>query len=294
MMKGFSMMMALGLLVGCSSISKVFRSESKEDYNKLTYGDESSSWTSSRTTSEVAERGMNSRTPSSTQDVEGDQYVLDPTDENTRERIENSRNPDSSTSFYGTRAIKEDFQDRTPGDGSLWSGENDSNYFYTKTKVRARGDIVTVKLENDLIRNVAEEIKKTLTPAEQEVEMAIYSKNSPAAREDKDLQAYRNISSDDLKSEEAEGVKSKMEKAVRWSQIDLSPVIGMNPNEDIRAEIIDRFQNGNYKIRAVKRVMFRGSSKLVSMVAVAPSSDFEEGDLIKSGKLYEYKIRVAR
>ena len=107
------------------------------------------------------------------------------------------------------------------------------------------------------------------------------------------MSAYRNVASEDLKTDEAGEVKNRMEKAVRWSQVDLAKVIGFNPNEELRAEIIDRYQNGNYKIRAVKRVLYRGSSKLVSMVGVAPAVDFDEKDLIASGKLYEYKIKVA-
>lgn len=281
-------------LIGCSSIRKVFKSESTEDYNQLTYGNEGSSWSSSGKTETLKEENNQFRSPASIQDNREESYVLDPSDEGNREKIENTRSMLRTDPSFGIRKTREDFIDQSPGDGSLWSGENDSNYFYTRTKVRAKGDIVTVKLENEVIKNIAEEIKKSLTPAEQEIEMAIYSRNNSATRDDKDLQAYRNIGSDDLKSEEAELVKSKMEKAVRWSQIDLSPMIGMNQNEDIRAEIIDRFQNGNYKIRAVKRVIYRGSSKQVSMVAIAPATDFEEGDLIKSGKLYEYKIRVTR
>jgi hypothetical protein len=57
---------------------------------------------------------------------------------------------------------------------------------------------------------------------------------------------------------------------------------------------MERFPNGNYKIKTTKKVLYRGSSKLVSMVAIAPSVDFDETDTIKSGKLYEYKVRVAR
>ena len=156
------------------------------------------------------------------------------------------------------------------------------------------GDIISVKMEDALVKQFADEIKKRLTPAEQEVEMALYVKNSDAAKNDKDVEAYRNVASDDLKSSEAADVKQKMEKAVRWSQVDLTKAIGMTPNEELRAEIIDRYQNGNYKIRATKRILYRGSSKLVSLVAVAPANDFDEKDLINSGKLYEYKIKVAR
>jgi hypothetical protein len=124
--------------------------------------------------------------------------------------------------------------------------------------------------------------------------MALYLKNNSGAKDDKDLEAYRKVASSDLKTTDAEEVKTNMEKSVRWSQVDLTKAIGLLPSQEFRAEVIDRYQNGNYKIRAVKRIQYRGSSKLVSLVAVAPASDFDDTDLIKSGKLYEYKVRVAR
>ena len=287
------LLIALMILSGCSTFKSVVGSES-EDYNKLTYGEPKSNW-DVRTPVETP-RGRTdeySRDPASSDDL-GRSEELDPTEESVRSKIENGRGYTTSQYARGDRATKTDFIDRSPADGSLWAGENDSNYFYSKTKVRAPGDIVSIKAEDELIKQIGEEIKKNLSPAEQEVEMALYLKNNSAAKGDKDVEAYRNVASSDLKSSDAEDVKSKMEKAVRWSQIDLSKAISIQPNEEFRAEIIDRFQNGNYKVRSVKRVLYRGASKSVSVVAVAPATDFDDTDSIKSGKLYEYKVRVAR
>ncbi len=296
-MKNLSMIFLLALtLTGCSTVSNVFGSSESEDYNKLTYGDQHPNWGASQapenSSSKAGSNEPNREVASISETGQGD--TLDPTDDHVRGRIETDRGAYVSQYARGDRATKADFIDRAPGDGSLWTGENDSNYFYSKTKVRAMGDIISVKAEDELVKHIGEEIKKNLTPAEQEVEMALYLKNNAAAKDDQDVKAYRNIASGDLKSSDAEEVKDRMEKAVRWSQVDLSKTIGLAPNEELRAEIIDRYQNGNYKIRSVKRIMYRGSSKLVSLVAVAPATDFDDGDSIKSGKLYEYKVRVAR
>lgn len=285
-------------LSACSTFKNVFSGSESEDYNRLTYGDQHPNW-NARTPVETPRDGGGSQDSQPVREVAsvsetGQSEALDPTDEYARGKIETDRGIYVSTYARGDRATRADFLDRSSGDGSLWTGENDSNYFYSKTKVRAMGDIISIKMEDPMVKHVGEEIKKSLTPAEQEVEMALYLKNNGNAKGDKDVQAYRNVASEDLNSSDAEKVKTKMEKAVRWSQVDLSQAIGLASNEDIRAEVIDRYQNGNYKIRAVKRVMYRGSSKLISLVAVAPAADFEEGDVIKSGRLYEYKIRVAR
>lgn len=288
--------------VGCSTFNP-FKNNTPEDLNALTYGDQyqndrsNSEWT----TSPSANSKYSDRSTASVSDDKSGSYyksekddALDPTDEATRQQIEVSRGLAVNNYHRGDRATKGDFYDRTSGDGSLWSNENDANYFFTKGKVRTGGDIISIKMEEPILRQLAEEVKKSLSPAEQEVEMALYRKNSDLAKDDKDLSAYRNIASEDLKTTEAEDVKARMEKSVRWSQVDLSTAIGITPNEELRAEIIDRYQNGNYKIRAVKRVLYRGSSKMMSLVAVAPAADFDEKDLINSGKLYEYKIRVAK
>ena len=296
----------------CSTLNP-FAQQKAEDLNALTYGSDTDngrprdgSWSSrddSDTAFGTASSGIapNRATASAANTGNDDKPSYyggdkqDPTDESVRQDIEKGRGYTSQNSNFarGNRATKVDFYDNTPNDGSLWANENDANYFFTKGKVRSTGDIISVKLEDSMIKQFAEEIKKSLTPAEQEVEMALYRKNAAAAKDDQDLKAYRNVSSDDLKTSDAEDVKNRMEKAVRWSQVDLAKDIGFTPNEELRAEIIDRYQNGNYKIRAVKRVLYRGSSKLVSMVGVAPATDFDDKDLIASGKLYEYKIRVA-
>jgi hypothetical protein len=280
-------------LSACSTFKGVIHGES-EDYNKLTYGAEPSPW-DVRTPVETPRDRVSeqSRIPSSASS-EDSVEELDPVDEPTRNRIESRRGYTNQRQPGSERLTRNDFIDQSQGDGSLWTGENDGNYFYSKTKVRARGDIVSIRAEDELIKQIGEEIKKTLSPAEQEVEMALYLKNNPAAQGDKDVEAFRKVKDENLNTAAAEDVKEKMEKAVRWSQIDLSKAISLQPNEEFRAEIIDRFQNGNYKVKTVKRVLYRGSSKSVSVVAVAPAADFDDTDSIKSGKLYEYKVRVAR
>jgi hypothetical protein len=294
----------LGLVAaGCSTPNLGFLKTGKaEDYNALTYGEDYGQNRQGRWGSVRAEvpgalppnfsrpmRGPASQVPSYYEPE-----ALDASEDGVRQKIESRRGEARAAYVRGDRATRADFYDNAPSDGSLWANENDGNYFFTKGKVHAVGDIVSVKLEPAMIKQFAEEIKKSLTPAEQEVEMALYLKNTEGARNDQDLKAYRNVASEDLRSSEAEEVKNRMEKAVRWSQVDLAGVIGLTPAEEMRAEIVDRYQNGNFKIKAMKRVLYRGSSKMISFIAVAPAADFDEKDVITSGKLYEHKVRVVQ
>lgn len=171
---------------------------------------------------------------------------LDASDANVRDKIAVSRGQAVAAYKRGDRATKEDFWDQAPNDGSLWSNEQAANYFFTKGKVRGMGDIVSIKVEDAFVKQVAEEIKKNLTPPEQEVEMALYVKNNPSAKDDKDIENFRAVASDDLGGT-ASDTKDRMQKAARWSQVDLTKVIGLAPNEEVRAEIIDKYPNGNFK-----------------------------------------------
>ncbi len=292
------------LLSACSGLSlNPFSKEKNEDYNALTYGDDYNqavkkvegkfdNGKAKVDTETGAARSIASDAKKSFYDTEDPR--LDPTDENVRQQVAVARGQAVAAYRKGDRATRSDFLDDAPNDGSLWSNEQDSNYFYSKDKVRSQGDIISVKLEDALVKQMAEEVKKNLSPAEQEVEMALYVRNSAEAKDDKDIKAYRNVASDELKTSEAADVKNRMEKAVRWSQVDLTKVINVTPNEELRAEVVDRYPNGNYRIKAIKRVMYRGTSKFVSLVGVAPAVDFDDKDQIASGKLYDYKLKVVQ
>ncbi len=299
-MKKFSLVVLLMALTACSTITGIFSPNPSTNYNALTYGDDYAGNDAHKSWADPSDRAATNAatTPTAANDESrmrvASNQPADPTDDRVRDQVETGRGLAVAHYQRGDRATKVDFYDNAANDGSLWAKEDDSNYFFTKGKVHAAGDIISVKLEEPIIKQVAEEVKKGLTPAEQEVEMALYRKNNAAAKDDKDISAYRNIAEEDLRNSEAENIRDKMVKAVRWSQVDLSGALGLAPNEEMRAEIIERFSNGNYKIRAVKRILYRGSTKLVSMVAIAPVADLDEKDLIASGKLYEYKVKVAR
>src|SRR5690606_15310493 len=54
-----------------------------------------------------------------------------------------------------------------------------------------------------------------------------------------------------------------------YSDLDLTPSLGIQAGESMMAEIIERYPNGNYKVRATKRVPFKGSTRMVTLVAIA-------------------------
>jgi len=79
------------------------------------------------------------------------------------------------------------------------------------------------------------------------------------------------------------------------TDVDIYPSLEVKPGDLMMGEIIERYPNGNYKIRTLKRILYKnGPPRLVSVVGVVRSTDMsEENDAIKSGKLYEYHIEVS-
>ena len=163
------LLVSLFLFSGCSTVHSVFGGGQSEDYNKLTYGDPHANW-GGRTPVETPHDGQavtaadDSGVQRNTASVSetGQSEALDPTDDQVRGKIETDRGAYVSQYARGDRATKADFLDRALGDGSLWTSENDSNYFYTKTKMRAMGEIISIQVEYEKMKQIGDEIKNGL------------------------------------------------------------------------------------------------------------------------------------
>lgn len=310
---------ALPLLFSCAS-NGFFKSDA-EDLNALTYGNPKApakSWSPQRIRVQPEDfnadsryngnaRGVastyNTSTEAATQQGEGflggifqrhpSAAELDPTNEQVRQHIENARRKtlDQGQDIAG-RHTKQDFWDNAPGDGSLWSGEGDVNFFFTRARIYNAGDIVSIKAEESLIKQIANQVKKGLTIPEQQVELTLFTKGAGTADAD-GKRGLASLGEDDLNGGAAEAY-SKMNKALLWSQVDLTKTISIQPEETLRAEVLERYPNGNYKIRAVKQISYRGRPRLVTLVGIAPAEDFDEQANITSGKLYEHQMQVSR
>ncbi len=205
----------------------------------------------------------------------------------------------------GNRATRADFVDNSPGDGSLWASDGQTNYYFTKNKIRGVGDIITVKMEEDLTKDLVREIRRTLSPQEREIELA-------KAQDRLTRKAY-GLPPEDADPKDAAGARSPAQGAqpdpraaaaskeeikvpeATPADIDISKAVEVKPGDQLMAEIIERYPNGNYKIRGAKRVVYRnGAPRLVNFVAIAKNTDIGEDDVVNSGKLYEYRLETLR
>jgi len=212
----------------------------------------------------------------------------------------------------GGRATRADFIDESPNEGSLWAPQGQTNYFFVKNKVRSPGDILQITVEADLVRDVGLEVKRSLNAKEKQAELKIAQEKIRA----KTMEAFRVKSAATTAKAEA-AAKDKAAKASRspaqalvtveeeeeeptipqatMNDVDISGVVEIKEKDIIMAEIVERFPNGNYKIRGTKRVIYKnGSPRLVSVLGVARAADISEDDVINSGKLYEYEIEAAQ
>src|SRR5690606_3487338 len=58
-------------------------------------------------------------------------------------------------------------------DGSLWTSDGQTNYFLTKNRTKSEGDILTIITDEEFVRDVAAEIKRTLSPDERDAELEL-------------------------------------------------------------------------------------------------------------------------
>ncbi len=273
--------------------------------------------------------GHSERAPASMRNMGGGDDWVDPTraDQNRRDLArdeENSaENGDSGVATFsntpnmppptkrmyknGSRATRADFIDESPNEGSLWASDGQTNYYFTKNKVRGVGDIVTVSLEDGMIRDLGLEIRHTLNERERDVEMALAEDRAkaragagapaaPANGQKTDAVASSSAAPSRTSGQTANDSTANSEAAkVLPSDVDVSKSLEVKPGDTMMAEIIERYPNGNYKIRGTKRVIYKnGAPRLVNLVGVVKGSDIAEDDTVPSGKLYEYRLEAVR
>ncbi len=230
-----------------------------------------------------------------------------------------------------SHATREDFIDQSQDEGSLWASGGQTNYFFTKNRVRSPGDLVTLTLDEALYSELLLEAKRTLNFPEREVELNLaqetlrnkFIAEKLGQKKDQILTSAAAPESAVPMSENASGAPSsspspspsrapgegiakgataetmkelgKLAPRAHFNDVDLSRSLDLKVGDSMMGEILERFPNGNYKIRAVKKVQYKnGMPRLVSVIGIVKSSDIaEDGDSVHSGRLYEYRVEVA-
>ncbi len=208
----------------------------------------------------------------------------------------------------GNRATRADFVDESTNEGSLWASDGQTNYYFTKNKIRGVGDIVSVKVEEGLVKDSANEIARTLNSRERQMELEIaqdrirskaFGLPGPDAKPGADALATSNAAPARAPAGAAGADPQKTDKDVEVrratpADIDVAKSMELKAGDNIMSEIIERYPNGNYKIRGSKKVAYRNGYRILSMVGIVKGSDIGEDDSVASGKLYEYRLEALR
>lgn len=257
----------------------------------------------------------------------------------------------------GDRATRADFMDDDQKSGSLWASDGQTNYFFTKNKVRGPGDIVTLNLEAPIASDLVQEAKRALSPAEMAAELAtiqegINAKYLPLIQKaEADLEAKRlaekqkkdggntdavassaaapapaapaadGAAARDIAAQAPQasqsallanelgailppgarttrlvvGEKDYIVPRADPSAVDLTSALEIKAGDTAMTEIVERFPNGNYKIRGIKKVNYKnGAPRYMQITGIVKAADISEEDTTTSGKLYEYRLESIR
>jgi flagellar L-ring protein precursor FlgH len=200
----------------------------------------------------------------------------------------------------GMRATRADFVDETPNEGSLWASDGQTNYYFTKNRVRGMGDIITITIEDPMVKDIGIEVTRTLSQQEKGIELAIAQEKlrqkatGGAAAGDRTPAAQAAPARGQQPEAEGEKKEAKEVEVPRatMADVDITQALGVKPGDTFMSEIVQRYPNGNYKVRGTKRIPYRGGSKLVSLLGVVKGTDITDEENVTSGKLYEYRVEV--
>lgn len=235
------------------------------------------------------------------------------------------------------RYTKDDFIDHSQEEGSLWASSGQTNYYFTKNRIRNPGDLITLTIDNDLYRDIGVEMKRVLSEGERVAEIAAVQAQfraktfaaAEASRRDSITTSAASPTKSERSSSTAAGTPpaqssadsssgtagqtentqrflaslspedySRLEKSVPkagLSDVDLLPFIELKVGDTMMGELIDRYPNGNYRIKTLKRVRYKGGPpRMVSVIGIVKGSEIKEDtDIVNSDKLYEYRIEAS-
>lgn len=155
-------------------------------------------------------------------------------------------------------------------ENSLWSEEGQNNYLFAANKLKAPGDLVTVVIEDQLRKDMVDSVKKVLPPEyrDQEIRVPGLTKEMKGTGEE---QGGRAIA----------GEKPKGEGEFDYTDV-------------MTAEVLERYPNGNVRIRGIKRVPFKRQVRNIEIVAIVRGIDISEKDQVKSSRFFEQRVELYR
>ncbi len=204
---------------------------------------------------------------------------------------------------HGSRATRDDFMASISTDeGSLWASNGQVNYYLTKNKSHHFGDLIDLTIEAELYRDLVLAMKRNLTLKEKETYFLQSQKKardliSASAAQKKGLgsaHAVDPVATATPVPDGAAPMSSLVSFKEGWADMDLAPFLELKLGDVIKGIIIERFANGDCKIRCSKKIFLKyGSPRIIQIIGIIKSADLNDGgESLASGKLYEYQVDI--
>lgn len=202
--------------------------------------------------------------------------------------FDNAKKDMESTAAAAKRYTKDDFIDKNPAENSLWDGQGQSNYLFTNNRTREVGDLVTADVDHDLKREIQYALWMNL-PVEQRKPRKLASAGPDAGKtENKAIDAANKVAS------AADSAKTSVEKGKDAAEEAAKTNMQSTGKEDdiVRMEVAEQMGGGLVKLVGNKRVIYRGQSRVVEVVALANAKDIDDSGRIKSSAFIDKQTQV--
>ncbi len=157
-------------------------------------------------------------------------------------------------------------RDNLKNENSLWVEDGQNNFFFSQNRQKVPGDLITVVIEDGLRRDMITAVKRLLPPEYRNQEVRIPGITKEPKREPASTPG-------------ADGATPPTPEA--------------EPVDDLlTAEVLERYPNGNLRIRAIKRIPFRYQTRIVEVLAIVKNAEIDERDTVKSAKFFENKVEL--
>lgn len=150
-------------------------------------------------------------------------------------------------------------------DGSLWAGDGNENYLFTKNKWKRNGDIILVNVQTQLKNEITMELKRAFPPIPKLGGTTTEDQQQPGQQ-----QAAAGADEDEDKS-----AASKV-------------------HDKISGVIVEEISRDHLLVRGQKNVLFKNRKHLIELQALISRKDINEDDTVNSTRFLESSVTVLR
>ena len=202
---------------------------------------------------------------------------------------ESSRKPASIAAEEPKKAVSRrvDPFDQT-GDyteGSLWNGDNQDNFYFSKNVLHKVGDILLVKIEAEV--NEALNLKIASYLGRTSVQQVVADEAGKAAGAEAQKKVEAGVGNANVAKAVGAAVQDRTVAAIdekpRYVDID-----------EMSVRITEILPRGNYRIEGTKRVFVRSTPYQLRLTGMIRDEDLGPSSVIASGKIIESKMEMLK